>query len=324
LKTPPDSIKMSYFLGIDAGATKTQCALARDADVMARVQGGSIKITRVGEEAAQKNLEEMLSALAIQSGVQLQSVTGTCVGLSGNAIAGVADWVRTALAARVGGPIVIRGDEEIALDAAFHGGRGILVIAGTGSHIVGRTCTGEIFRTGGWGPVLSDQGAGSRIGLLAVRAIFHSIDADEETSLLPAVHAAWGTRTLDEMIEFGNRMPGPDFSQLAPIVAECADNGDPAARRVLQQSGKEIADLLLLAMRKGLALEARDGHGKSAEQSASWTIAFTGSVVEKISVLRESMIAAVLCEPPSVKFLPQATDPLLGALWRVRQDAPIP
>lgn len=315
---------MSNFLGIDAGATRTQCAIANDAEILARVQGGSIKITRVGEEAAQNNLEEMLSALSLKSGVQLGSITGTCVGLSGNAIASVADWVRTALAARVSGPIVIRGDEEIALNAAFHGGRGILVIAGTGSHIMGRTCTGEIFRTGGWGPVLSDQGAGSRIGLMAVRAIFHSIDADEETSLLPAVHAAWGTRTLDELIEIGNRMPGPDFSRLAPIVAECAEDGDRAALRVLQQSGDEIAELLLLAMRKGSALEARGTSEKFAPQSAPWTIAYTGSVIEKICALRKSMIAAVRCEQPSATFLSQATDPLLGALWRARQDAPIP
>ncbi|MGC1784988.1 MAG: BadF/BadG/BcrA/BcrD ATPase family protein [Acidobacteriaceae bacterium] len=319
---------MSYFLGIDAGATKTQCAVAQDADVLARVQGGSIQIRRVGEEAARENLRAMLATLVRQCGVQLQSVTGTCVGLSGNAIVSVADWVRIALAARVGGPIVIRGDEEIALDAAFHGGRGILAIAGTGSHIMGRTCAGEIFRTGGWGPVLSDQGAGSRIGLLAVRAIFHSIDAGEQTSLLPAVHAAWGTRTLDELIDLGNRMPGPDFSRLAPIVADCAKNGDPSARRVLQQSGEEIADLLLLAMRKGSALEAR-GEGSdfptpSESRPEPWTVAYTGSVIEKIFALRESMIAAVLCEQPSAMFQSQATDPLLGALWRARQDAPIP
>lgn len=315
---------MKYFLGIDAGATKTQCVLGTETDVLVRVQGGSIKITRVGEASAKENLDEVFAAIELQSGIALDSVAGVCVGLSGIAIPSVTNWVRSALTSRMNCPVSLCGDEEIALDAAFHGGRGILVIAGTGSHVVARTSGGELVRTGGWGPVLSDQGAGSRIGLLALRAIFRSIDAGEETSLLPAVHAAWDTRTLDELIELGNRMPGPDFSQLAPIVAECARNGDPVARRVLQQSGDEIADLLLLAMDKGSVLEACDGHEKLAGQNAPWTIAYTGSVVEKISVLRESMIAAVLCKRPSARVLPQATDPLLGALWRARQNASVP
>ena len=181
---------MDYFLGIDAGATKTNCVLGTGSNVLARVHGGSIKVTRVEEACAENNLEDILSSVVLQSGVALSAISGTCVGLSGMAIPSVAGWVRNALASRVSGPIALCGDEVIALDAAFHGGRGILAIAGTGSHVVGRTCDGQLVRTGGWGPVMSDQGAGSRIGLLALRAIFHTQDASEETSLLPAVHAA--------------------------------------------------------------------------------------------------------------------------------------
>jgi glucosamine kinase len=312
---------MSYFLGIDAGATKTQAALARNEEVLARVHGGSIKITRVGEEAAQRNLEEMLAALKRQSGVTLDSIGHTCVGLSGNAIASVVEWVWNALAAHVGGTIFIRGDEEIALDAAFQGGRGILAIAGTGSHIMGRTCGGEMFRTGGWGAVLSDQGAGSRIGLLAVRAVLHAVDAGEQTSMLPAVHAAWGTHTLEGIVDLGNRMPGPDFSQLAPIVARCSAEGDSTAHQVLLQSGEELADLVLLAVRKGSALEKCE---LPLGASMPWTVAYTGSAIEKISALRETMIAAILREQPATKFQSNAADPVLGALWRARQDSPIP
>lgn len=312
---------MSYFLGIDAGATKTQIALARDNEVLARVQGGSIKITRVGENTAHQNLEGMLVALERQSAVALISITRTCVGLSGNAIVSVVEWVRDALAASVRGPILIRGDEEIALDAAFQGGRGILAIAGTGSHIMGRTVGGDIFRTGGWGPVLSDQGAGSRIGLLAVRAVLHAVDAGEQTFLLPALHEAWGTRTLEDIVDLGNRMPGPDFSQLAPVVARCAADRDPTANQVLLQSGEELADLVLQAMRKGSALEKCDS---PSEASMPWIIAYTGSAIERISALRETMIAAILRQQPATKFQSTAADPVLGALWCARQDSPIP
>jgi len=301
---------MSYFLGIDAGATKTRCILASETDMLARAHGDCIKITRVGEAAAQQNLDEMLASIARQSGVALRSVARTCVGLSGVAIASVTEWTRRALAAQVGGELSIYGDEEIALDAAFHGGRGVLVIAGTGSNVAARASDGQLVHVGGWGPVLSDQGAGSRIGLLAVRAVFLSIDASRQTSLLPALHAAWNTHTLEELIDLGNRIPGPDFSLLAPMVARCALEGDAVAQAVLQQSGEELAELVVLAIDQASSLERIAGISPMP-----CTIAYTA---ENISRLRESMIAAVRQKYPTPQIHPQASDPVLGALWRAR------
>jgi glucosamine kinase len=303
---------MAYFIGIDAGATKTICVLGTETEVLARAQGASIKVTRVSEADAELHLQPILASLVQESGIELTSISGTCVGLSGFSIPGVANWVRTALSSRIGGHLEICGDELIALDAAFHGGRGILAIAGTGSHVVGRTRTGDLVRTGGWGPVMSDQGAGARIGLLALRAMFHAQDASEETMLMPAIHAAWGTHTLEELIERGNSTQVVEFSKLAPMIAEAAAKGDAVARSVLQQSGEELADLVLLAMRKGTALESTS----SSAAIAPWKIAFTGSAVEKISLLRETIIATILKSDPSVEFVSQPADPPLGALWR--------
>jgi glucosamine kinase len=305
---------MNYFLGIDAGATRTRCILGSETDVLARVQGGCIKITRVPEAAAQHNLNEMFSAIAAQSNVELRSVTRTCVGLSGVAIGSVTEWTRRALAAQVGGELSIYGDEEIALDAAFQGGRGVLVIAGTGSNVVVRAAGGQLAPAGGWGPVVSDQGAGSRIGLLALRAVFLSMDAARETSLLPALHAAWNTHTVEELIDLGNRMPGPDLSLLAPMVARCASEGDAIAQSVLQQSGEELAELVVLAIDRANAFERAEGR-----LPMPWTIAYTGSVVENIALLRESMMAAVRRIHPAVQIQPEPVDAVLGALWRARQ-----
>lgn len=304
---------MAYFLGIDAGATKTNGVLGTETEVLARAHGDSIKVTRVSETDAETHLQALLASLVQQSGVALKTLSGTCVGLSGFFIPGVANWVRTALASRIGGQLEICGDELIALDAAFRGGRGILAIAGTGSHIVGRTRNGELVRTGGWGPVMSDQGAGCRIGLLALRAMFHAQDASEKTSLLQAIQAAWGTQTFEELIERGNSTPVVEFSKLAPVVADAAAAGDIVARRVLQQSGEELADLVLLAIRRGTALESR---ASSSTAIAPWKVAYTGSIVEKISLMRESMISAILQSEPAVEFLAQPANPPLGALWR--------
>ena len=95
-------------------------------------------------------------------------------------------------------------DVEIALDAAFPGRAGVLVMAGTGSNVVGRTRAGELISAGGWGPALADQGSGHLIGLESLRAIFLAKDEERETLLLPAVLDFWQLSSLDHLVEYAN------------------------------------------------------------------------------------------------------------------------
>ena len=127
---------MAYYLGLDAGGTKTECAIAHDSMILARATHGTIKVLRASTEEAGQNLDALLQAVVTQSGISLASITCTCVGLAGISVPRIAEWARHALRARVSGEILFSGDEVIALDAAFFGGPGLLVIPGTGSNII--------------------------------------------------------------------------------------------------------------------------------------------------------------------------------------------
>jgi len=48
-------------------------------------------------------------------------------------------------------------------------------------------------------------------------------------------------------------------------------------------------------------------------------IAFVGSVIENVAYIRESMIETIRRSLPTVEILPEAVDPIQGALWRARQ-----
>jgi hypothetical protein len=48
-------------------------------------------------------------------------------------------------------------------------------------------------------------------------------------------------------------------------------------------------------------------------------IAFTGSILEKVAFVRDSMMETIRRSLPSVQILPEAVNPLVGALWRARQ-----
>jgi len=167
---------MALYLAFDVGGTKTACVLGDEERVLARAEGGSIKTLRIPGAEARANLEDVLLQLVSSTGADLRQVRRTCIGTSGFSAPGVRAWMHQAIAETIGSELVLLGDEVIALDAAFPGTRGVLVIAGTGSNIVGRAATGQMTHTGGWGPMLADEGSGHWIGHQALRACFRAID----------------------------------------------------------------------------------------------------------------------------------------------------
>lgn len=300
---------MSYFLAIDAGGTKTDYVLADETKELARVRSGTIKRMRTDEDSAARNLDQALVELRALSGISMSAIDRTCIGTAGETVRLVTDWLRAAFAARVVGELILLGDVEIALDAAFFGQPGVLVLAGTGSNVAGRDVNGTVSRAGGWGPALADQGSGNRIGQNALRAMFLGIDEGRTTTLLAAVKDFWKLDSLDEIIGFANQIPSPDFSQLTHLVLRCAEDGDEISKVVLQQEGEDLGYLVRLVMRR-LCAASHD----------AWVpqLAFTGSIMEKIDRLRGSLIASVQSEFPTVQVVDGVVDPIAGALWRAR------
>jgi glucosamine kinase len=302
--------EMKFFLALDAGGTKTDYVLADETRELARVRTGSIKRMRVDAATACQNLEFALAELSARTGISMASVTRTCVGTAGESVPLVRDWLQRSISARVGGGLLILHDVEIALDAAFPGRAGVLVLAGTGSNVVGRTSAGSLISAGGWGPALADQGSGHIIGLESLRAIFLATDEERETLLLPAIMDFWKLSSLDHLVEYANSLPAPDFSKLTEVVVRCAELGDETAFAVLRHQGEELAYLVRLVIRRL----------RRASDQTDWTppIAFAGSILENVPPLRNALIAAVQREFPAVLAPDKAVDPIDGALWRAR------
>src|ERR1700742_1695864 len=210
-----DEDRMTFFLGLDAGGTSTRAALADDERVLGRAKSGSIKTIRVSAAVAETNLRALLDDVAKSSGVPITEVASTCVGTAGNTISTVTGWIWQTLGPMLRGDLVLCGDEEIALDAAFPGQAGVLVMAGTGSNTLGRTSTGEMLNVGGWGPVLRDEASGHWIGQQALRAGFRALDYEQPTRILESVIEFWSAPSLEEVVNIGNGTPPPDFSKLS-------------------------------------------------------------------------------------------------------------
>lgn len=137
---------------------------------------------------------------------------------------------------------------ELALAAAFGpAGSGVLVIAGTGSIVMGRTLTGEVVRAGGWGYLLGDEGGGYRIGLAGMQAIARAYDGGTTTTLVQALNERVGLDTPEAIIQHVYT-PAWSMADIAPLVLEAATRGDLVSRRILHEQTANLADLARLLM----------------------------------------------------------------------------
>jgi N-acetylglucosamine kinase-like BadF-type ATPase len=299
---------MNLYLAIDAGGTKTVCCIANGERELARVSCGTVKLMRVSEAEATERLVGLVNDAAATAGVDLKKVTRTCVGIAGLSIPEVRSWAQKTLSRAVGGELLLCGDELIALDAAFPGRAGMLVMAGTGMNVVGRAADGTTYSAGGWGPALGDEGSGYWIGQEGAKAALWGLDRGIEGKLLGAIQEAWNVDTVGDMVAVGNLRPGPDFAALAPVVAWCAEEGDELAQAVLTRAGEELAEQVQLVRLKM----------EESGEAGTVGVAYTGSVLERIAAVRESMIRALAESEVQVKVRAEAVDSLEGALWRAR------
>lgn len=301
---------MAYFVALDGGGTKTECWVADETRVLGRAATGSVKLMNLDEGSATLRLHELVRAAGADARVPLGDVTRTCFGLAGSSSETVRVWAERTLRGVVGGEVLICGDEEIAFEAAFRGGPGVLVIAGTGSNVMGRCADGTPVSAGGRGPMLGDEGSGHWIGVEAIKAALRAEDRGVESCMLKDIEGHWGLQSLGELVAYANRRTRVEFAELTMVVAACAEGGDALAASVLERAGKELAEQV--------SLVASKMHQAGCAAGDALHVAFTGSVLEKIPRVRRGMEEALRVAMPGVEVWTEAVEPLDGALWRCR------
>jgi glucosamine kinase len=299
---------MSVILGIDGGGTNTRAAIVAGGKVVGTGQSGSIKRLRVGAEAAEANLRAALKEAFAQSG--MKDIDAASCGVASASMPGITEWIAAVFGDFGIEKFEVVGDEVIALDAAFQGGPGILQIAGTGSNTIGRAADGSRESAGGWSSRLGDEGSGYWIGVNAVRRALHAYDREEPTQVIAKVSEIWGTPTMDDFINLGDSTPGPDYAALAPVIHELAEAGDPVAVGVLQQAAADLVEFVLLVRAK-----LRRKHNIAGEVPVAWT----GSVIEKTPMVRESFFKGLHDGAPAMPVAEHAVVSLDGALWRAQR-----
>jgi glucosamine kinase len=300
---------VAFFLGIDGGGTKTECALGDESRVLGSSFGATVKIKKVGTDAAGLALETAVHEACERAGIAADQIARTCIGIAGSSIPEVVDWAYGVLGQLVSGEVEVVNDALIAHRAAFNGGPGILVIAGTGSNVLGINDRGEFGRAGGWGPIISDEGSGFWIGRTTVARAMRAHDAGISTDLLTAVMNAWNLSSREEVVSMANSNPPPDFASLLPEILRCADQGDAVAREILASAAHELAQLTRIVIRK------------IWPAGGDVSIAVTGGVFAHSAQIREMFANSIRAERPGITVNVEPVHPVMGALDMARHKA---
>jgi len=307
-----------YYLGIDGGGTKTTCAVGDDSHLIATAVAGPSNMVRVGEQQTRESLEQAVRQACAAAGITPAEVARTCIGGSGAAHPELAAKVKQILAEILATPIDVVGDMQIALEAAFEAGPGVIVIAGTGSIAYGRDQQGNTLRAGGWGFAIGDEGSAHWIGRAAVSAVLRAADRGEmapenrvgsnDSTLATALLKAWSAGSLVDLARAANAIPPPNFAALFPNVAASKDD---LATQVLTRAGRELAELAAVVSRR---LFAQVG-------PASIPVAMTGGVFRHAPLVRQVFYNELHKLDPRTDVNLQVVEPVEGALRMARKAA---
>jgi glucosamine kinase len=233
------STNHTCFLGIDGGGSKCRARIRDQSGLLIgeAVAGGSNVYQDF--DGAMANIIAAAQDAARHGGVALQNLH------AGLGLAGIVTSVGGERVERAGLPfasVTVDNDAYAACTGAFAGGRGGIVIAGTGS--IGLAIVGEDrHMVGGWGFQLGDHGSGAWLGHHAVRRAALALDGLlQPTQLIEGVLQRVG-RSRNAVSRWSEGATPRDYAAFAPLVFETAARADVQGMMIVIEGASAISKL---------------------------------------------------------------------------------
>ena len=233
---------MRCVLGFDGGGTKTDCVLMDESGaILARARSGPSNPTSFGVEVSLASLSEAATDVLRTAGESGQDVAYLLAGVSGAGEMNMRWALQSGLQPKFpNATILITSDLVLSLGATGEI-PSVVVIAGTGSAVLGRTTPVELARAGGFGPVIGDPGSAYDIGRKAVAICFQK-HLNSDTFPLGAKILESFQCKFNEFFDQARSHPGAVFPRIFPVVASAAETGDIAAQTLLTSATQDLRD----------------------------------------------------------------------------------
>jgi N-acetylglucosamine kinase-like BadF-type ATPase len=300
---------MKYYLGLDAGGTKTFCLIGDDSgNVLGFGAGGPGNYEVAGVPAAAAEFKKAMDAALQSAGITLDQISGIGLGVAGADLP--EDYVmleKELLTPLMGDiPRVFENDSMGGLRGGTKDPFGIVIACGTGCVCAGVNRSGKKARVGGINEDFGDMVSGSSIGIEGLKAVWRSRDGILGPTLLTEKFVKKsGCADIDELFHemYYERITYSDLEPMAKLVFDAAWEGDQIACDVLEWGGNYLADMVTAAARK-LDM-CRD----------SFDVVMTGSVFKgKSPVLKDVMTGRIHRQCPDAQIVHAIYEPVVGAL----------
>jgi glucosamine kinase len=233
------------YLGVDGGGSKTAFLLVDEYyNEICHLHSGPSNHLSVGNEAAREAIAQGLAQLTERPDI-------ICAGFAGAGRPESLNFYREVLHSLLPeAQIIIESDAFISSIGAIGIDPGILLIAGTGSIVIGRDKERAMFRVGGWGPYFGDEGSGFWIGREAIRAALRSIDRQSFTDFTQRIATALSLKSVTEAVGAWatGKIGVPDVAGLFPEVV--AMYPQEPARQILTEAAGHLRELVGIAAKR--------------------------------------------------------------------------
>lgn len=240
---------MNYIIGIDGGGTKTHCVLAsRDKSPVFECFGGPANFLMLGTETVSATILELIKQCIESQNIGYNQIDAVLVGATGAGRRSDAETLEKDFITYLQKQNLrvrnfsVESDARIALEGAFSGREGCILIAGTGSILFGKDNKDRIYRVGGFGRFLGDEGSGYMLGRRGLIAAAKNFDGRGPDTLLLNLLAQEFKITSPEDLITRIYRENFDIASFAPLVIKAAEQGDHQAVKILEE---EIDELIL-------------------------------------------------------------------------------
>ena len=240
--------KNRWFLGLDGGATTTQCVLYdRAGDHLLMTCGGPIHyaVLENDPENLRRNIESLVNPLLAEARISPGDVAGAVFGISGIDEATHKRSIYKILADMGYENFYLSNDAYLAIKAECPGW-GISAINGTGFSVAGIASDRNYLQIGGHGIMTADKG-GSRYLIPAVTgAVYTQLFKNGPETEMTRYLADWlngkdRSKFYQAVCDALVRDEKGTVLAISQILYTAANHGDREALRILTESGKDYA-----------------------------------------------------------------------------------
>jgi N-acetylglucosamine kinase-like BadF-type ATPase len=295
---------MKYLIGIDGGGTKTDCIVTdENYNQLFSLKGGPLNLLSATPSESSRIVLQLINSCISKLDITLSQLD--CIGIGAAGAGRIEDSEKLAIILKALLPHSIKlqviSDAEAALEGAFKGKPGCILISGTGSIIYGKDQNGTIHRCGGFGKIIGDEGSGFMIGKKGLIAAAKEFDGRGEKSLITELlndkYQIQSGQTLINAV-YNNNL---DISSVAPIVLASAGNNDKVALRIIDEETEELLNLISCMVKK-LEQEYLE-------------ISFTGKLIRTINIFSISLKNKLAASYKLIKIKEPEYSPAMGAVF---------